>query len=143
MRGHIFLAAVVSVLLIQGAPTLAGAQMPSSFERQKMHVVSRMYQATYGASERCRPSKEASVSLDKAIDQIRKTFPELMTLIDNSPYLPQAREQFNAFASSTAARPTNDELVQECSGMTNMLQQLVETPGGQQAANDMIQTLKK
>lgn len=143
MHTRNFLVAAVLAALFQGTPTSAVAQANSNIERQKMHVVSRMYQATYGAQERCRPSKEASANLDKAVDQLRHAFPELLNLIDNSPYLLQAQEQFKTFLSNTAIKSSDEKLAPMCNWFEYMLRQLVESKDGQQVAIDMIQTLKK
>jgi len=143
MRTNDVFVAIAFAALIQGAPALAIAQASTNTERQKAHVVNRMYQATYGAQERCRPLKDASASLDKAIDQIRRAFPELLSLIENSPYLPQAREHFKTLLNDPTMRSSDEALLQECRGIEYMLRQFVEAPAGQQAANEMIQTLKK
>jgi hypothetical protein len=138
-----YLEVVVSLVILQALPSIANAQMNTGVERQKVHMVSRMYQATYGAQERCRPSREASVKLDMAIEQFRNALPELMSLVDSSPYLPQAKEQFKVFLSKAPAPQNDQALVEECAGIADMLHQLADTPGGQKAADDMIQTLKK
>jgi hypothetical protein len=143
LRIHKYLAAPFVAVFAHWVPITVAAQTKSAIEQEKMHTVSRMYQATYGAQERCHPSKEASANLNLAIDQLRHAFPELLNLIDSSQYLPTVREQFMAYLNDPAAKSSNEELKQECSGIEYLLRQLVETPGGQQAANDMIQALKK
>jgi hypothetical protein len=135
--------AVVIAILIQAVSTVAVAQASADAERQKAHVVSRLYQATYGAEERCRPSKEASSSFSKAMDQFRSAFPELMRLIDGSPYLPPARDQFKKFLADPSAKVSDDALIQECRGLEYMLRQFVEAPGGKEAVNEYLQLLKK
>jgi hypothetical protein len=127
-------------------PTLPGwvhAQASPDMERQKAHIVSRMYQATYGAQERCRSAEEASEGLDKAIGQLRGTLPELMTLVDASPYLPQAQAQFKAMHGKAPAVQDRRSLIEECAAIENLLRQLIETPGGKKAASDMIDILRK
>lgn len=106
-------------------------------ERQKAHIVSRMYQATYGAQKQCINYKDEVAKLDKAIEQFRNAYPELMRLVDSSPYLPQAKEEFNA----TMRSPGDQLPVEECLYIGNMLQQWVDNPDGQNIANDMIETL--
>lgn len=129
--------------LVCAVSTVVQSQGLPGAEREKAKVVSRMYQVTSGAQERCRSSPTTSANLDKEVDQFRRAYSELSNLIDGSPYLPQARERFNAFLSSAAARPSDESLVRECAGIAEMLRQFAETPGGRQAADEMLQTLKK
>jgi hypothetical protein len=118
--------------------TTAQADQPTvDQERQRAHVVSRMYQATYGAQERCGSYKDELARLDKVIEQVRHAYPELMRLVESSVYLPQAKEEFKALWGGTDGQLP----IQECRETANMLQQLLEVPNGQQAANNMIQTL--
>lgn len=88
---------------------MAVAQAAAEVERQKAHVVSRLYQVTYGAEERCRPQRGV-IGLGKALDQFNSAFPELMRLIDGSPYLPPARDQFRKFLTDPSAKVSNEAL---------------------------------
>jgi hypothetical protein len=135
--------AVVLAMFFQAAPAVAVAQSTVDVERQKAHVVSRLYQATYGAELRCRPSKEASSSFSKAMDQFRSAFPELMRLIDGSPYLPPAREQFNKFLADPSAKVSDEALIEECRGLEYMLRLFIEAPGGKDTVNGYLQLLRK
>src|SRR4051794_25255571 len=126
MHKYRLLLVVTFAILIQAASAGAIAQAPADTERQKAHVVSRLYQATYGAQERCHSSKEASLSLGKAMDQFRSSFPELIRLIDSSPYLPPAKDQFKKFLSDPSAKVSDEALIQECRGLEYMLRQFVD-----------------
>ena len=138
-----YLLAVALAVSIHVAPTVALAQATTDVEREKAHVVSRLYQATYGAKERCRPSKEASLSLGKAINQFRLAFPELMRLVDHSPYLPPARDQFKKFLADPSAKVSDEDLVQECQGLESLLLQFVDAPEAKDEMNKYVLLLKK
>jgi hypothetical protein len=104
-------------------------------ERQKTHIVSRMYQATYGVQKQC----NQSASLNTAIEQVHHAYPELMRLIESSPYLPQAKAEFNSLWSTSGEQAG----IKECQEIENMLRQLLDVShGGRQAVNDMVQALK-
>ena len=81
--------------LVQVLPAASYAQ--SDTERQKAHVVSRLYQATYGAEDRCKPSKLASLEFGKAFNQFSVAYPELIRLLKASPHLTTAKEQYAKF----------------------------------------------
>lgn len=116
--------------------TTAQADQPATDEaRQKAHIVSRLYQATYGAQEQCSSHKDVAANLDKTIDQFRRAYPELMRLVESSPYLPQAKEGFKAIWNGSRMSP------QECRETANILRQFLDAPNGQQEANRMIQIL--
>lgn len=139
---HYFLVIALTVF-VQSASTVVFAQASADVEREKTLIVSRLYQSTYGAKERCRPSKEASLSLGKAIKRFRLAYPELMRLVDQSPYLPTARDQFKQFLADPSAKISDEELVQECQGLESMLLQFVDTPGAKDEMNKFVLLLKK
>jgi hypothetical protein len=125
-----------------GLQLSASAELSPTEDGKKMRIVSALYQATYGAQERCRLSNVASAGLEKSIDQLRRVYPELLALLDSSPYLTQVQEQFTTILRN-APEVSGGELEQECEGIKFLLDQLVESSGGRAAASDMIATLKK
>ena len=127
--------------LVQVLPAASYAQ--SDTERQKAHVVSRLYQATYGAEDRCKPSKLASLEFGKAFNQFSVAYPELIRLLKASPHLTTAKEQYAKFLAHPSTNVNENALFEECRGMGDMLRQFVEAPGAKEAMDDFVQTLKK
>jgi hypothetical protein len=130
---------VVVIATFLGMGNLANAQADSSIERQKKHIVSRVYEAIYETEEwGCSPS-EGSAHVKKMINRARQAFPELFSLVDASPYFPQAREESKAFLN----RIPLEMRIHNCKAIEYILEEVFETPGGQKGVNDMIQTLKQ
>lgn len=121
----------------------AHADTQSDSERQKAHVVSRLFQVTYGAQQHCAASPEKSAAVTTAVDQFRATYPELLSLVDSSPYLPRFQENFKKFLADPARQASGEALVKECQSLEYMLRQLLDTPGGKQATDEYTQLLKK
>lgn len=118
--------------------TAAQADQPDSEQEQyKAHIVSRMYEATYGGQEKCRSDKEALDRLNKMVDQFRHAYPELMSSIENSPYLPQAKEHLKL-----GRDPSGKYDLQECRETETILRQMLIVPQGQQLADYYVQILK-
>ncbi len=106
-------------------------------EQYMAHTVTRMYEATYGGQEKCKSDKDALDRLNKTVDQFRHAYPELMSLIENSPYLPQAKEHLKL-----GRDPSGKYDLQACRETEAILRQLLIVPEGQRAANYMVQILK-
>lgn len=118
--------------------TTAQAEQPNTEqERYKALTVSRMYEATYGGQVKCRSDKDALDRLNKTVDQFRHTYPELMRLIESSPYLPQAKEKLKLNGD-----PSGKYDLEECRETENLLREMLIAPDGQQSANYMVQILK-
>lgn len=126
------------------APSFAFAQVSMNIETQKQMLIGRLYQATYGAHERCKPLKDESIKLDVAIDKYRAAFPELFAQMDKSPYLPAAREHFKKMMEDPEIAPVSDEeLKGECTYIESLVTALTSDQSGKQSTIDIIQTLKK
>lgn len=137
------LAAVTFGSLIATCFSFALAQGTEDMERKKAHIVSRIYQATYGAEKRCSTLNEASITLADAVKQFRLAYAEITSLVEQSPYFPVAEKDFTKFLASQAAREDKEELKAECAGLEDMLRQFVKFGGDKQAFAAEIQLLKK
>jgi hypothetical protein len=133
----------VFVLFVHTAPTKALAQSTPDTERQKAHLVSRLYQATYGAQKRCSASPEGATSIEKSLEIFRSKFPELIRLLDGSPYFGPARDNFQKFLDDPSTKVGDSALLLECQSLEYILRSLIDAPGGNEAVAEYIQLLKK
>jgi hypothetical protein len=131
------------VFLIYSAPTMALAQGKPDVEPQKAKLVSRIYQATYGAQKRCSTSPEGAANLGKSVELFRSKFPELVRLVDSSPYFGPARDNFQKFLDDPSTKVSDAALLQECQSVDHILHSLLDAPGGNEAVAEYIQLLKK
>jgi hypothetical protein len=133
----------VFVLFVHTAPAKALAQGTPDTERQKEHLVFRLYQATYGAEKRCSASPEGSASIGKSLEIFRSKFPELIRLLDGSPYFGPARDNFQKFLENPSTKVGDTALLLECESLEYILRSFIDAPGGNEAIAEYIQLLKK
>jgi hypothetical protein len=135
---------IIYFLLIFSVPDLAAAQVGQTIEQQKKSTIYGLYQITYGAQERCKPFPKEALDIKTAIDQLWIKFPELLPLIDSSPYLSVSREFYKTRLADPNISSESDEQIRgECAYFKSLLVSMVNDAGGQQATKDMIETLKK
>ena len=121
-------------------PIGAHAQRVPDVEKEKAKLVYRLYQATYGAQQRC----GASAGHDETLARFRAAYPELVALLDASPYLAQARDRFTALQDSGALPQLDEEgLRRECQGLEAILRALIDAPGSAGAVAGYVDLLKK
>lgn len=131
-----------AVLLTQSVPTLALAQEAAPTEGQKAKVVSRVYQATYGAQLRCGASPEWETH-GKTLERFRSTYPELIQLVDSSPFFPVAKESFQGFlVANPPSKVSEKNLTLECESLEAILRSLIDGPGAREAVAGYVQLLK-
>jgi hypothetical protein len=138
----LFLLAAISALLW---PPLALAQESSKQEFQqallsvqKAHIVTGIYQAVFLEPERCASTMGKNYS-DLA-DEFRRTYPELIALVERSELLPPIKKSLD---SANASPPTMKTLFDECPRVAAMLLQFTRGEGGKEQIQQMIQTLKQ
>jgi len=133
----LLLAGMVS---LSALPTGAHAQRVPDVEKDKAKLVYRLYQATYGAQQRC----GVSAGHGETLARFRAAYPELVGLLDASPYLAQARDRFTALQDSGALPQLDDVgLRRECEGLEAILRALIDAPGSAEAAAGYVDLLKK
>lgn len=112
-------------------------------EETKLAVVDQLYKITDGVQGHCKASPEASPDVDKAVEEFRAAYPELMELVDHSPYLPTAKVHFNAAMKEFSKREGHDELVMTCRAVANMLRQFIETTAMKEQVAKFVQALRQ
>lgn len=116
------------------------AEELSKIERDKRHIVSRMYQATYAMLQIC-PDKEVD-SFKKIIENFEETYPEFSKLLNESQYHQYAVD--NMAKDIAQERKKSDESrMPQCSFGKSMTQSLISTTNGQKSVSDMLEKLKK
>ncbi|WP_320033789.1 hypothetical protein [Halarcobacter sp.] len=116
------------------------AEELSKIEKDKRHIVSRMYQATYGMLQIC-PDKEVD-SFKRIIENFEKTYPEFSKLLNESPYHQYAVD--NMVIDIARERKKSDESrMLQCSFGKSITQSLISTAGGQKSVSDMLEKLQK
>jgi hypothetical protein len=122
-------------------PFGAHAQRVPDVEKEKAKLVYRLYQATYGAQQRCGASHS---SHGETLARFRSAYPELVALLDASPYLAQARDRFTTLLDSGALpQPGEEGLRSECRGLEAILRALIDASGSAQAVAGYVDLLKK
>lgn len=123
-------------------PFGAHAQRVPDVEKEKAKLVYRLYQATYGAQQRCGAS--AGASHGATLARFRAAYPELVALLDASPYLAQARDRFTTLQESGALpQPDEEGLRGECQRLESILRSLIDAPGSAEAVAGYVDLLKK
>lgn len=122
-------------------PFGAHAQRAPDVEKDKAKLVYRLYQATYGAQQRCGASDPSDGA---TLARFRSVYPELVALLDASPYLAQARDRFTTLQDSGALpQPGEAGLRSECQGLEAILRALIDAPGSAEAVAGYVDLLKK
>jgi hypothetical protein len=105
-------------------------------------IVSRLYQATFGGSERCKMAPpESAYELNAEFDRFSAKYPDLLNLLKSSPFYEPARQHFLQLSASMAARDTPKSLAAECKGLAQLLRSMIDQPGGQKAVHDYMARL--
>ena len=130
-------------LLIAGT-SVASAQTKSPSDK-RAHIVTRTYQLVYGGPEMCTrlalPDAKEAVT---AAERFKATYPELMSLIEQSPHLDIARERNRKMVEDgvayAAKYPQSDS---DCKGTIGLLTYMIDDPAGQAQVRKTIENLKK
>lgn len=113
-------------------------------EKQKAKLVSRLYQATYGASKRCeRATPEVTSEFKKTLKRYEKENKLLMKLVKQSPYYDKAIKEYAIFYEFNPQRDTKESISQECEFIATVLKADMDTPNGKRDVQNIIEILKK
>jgi hypothetical protein len=116
------------------------AEELSKIEKDKRHIVSRMYQATFGLLQIC-PDKEVD-SFKRIIENFEKKYPEFSTLLNESPYHQYAVDSMERDIARERKKPDESRMPQ-CSFGKSIIQSLISTTGGEKSVSDMLEKLQK
>jgi len=116
------------------------AEELSKIEKDKRHIVSRMYQATYGILQIC-PDKEVD-SFKRIIENFEKKYPEFSTLLNESPYHQYAVDSM-ARDIARERKKSDESRMPQCSFGKSIIQSLINTTDGQRSVSDMLEKLQK
>jgi len=138
---------IIIMLFIALCSTASFAETPSDnsmSERAKAKTVSRLYQATYGSSERCKKATpDANLEFQNELNHFVEVKANLMKLITQSPYYDSAVKQFSEFGAVDPERDTPEMLASECKYLALTLRSMIDTPEGKNAAKEFEDLLSK
>lgn len=133
------LGAVLSTASFAQAPPDTG-----QLEKSKEKIVSRLYQATYGQSERCKKAPpEIAAEFKNELTRFVEANGMLMKQLVQSPYYEPARQKFSKHDAADSARDTPEKLGGECKYLAELLRTMSDTPGGRKAVKEYEETLSK
>lgn len=113
-------------------------------EKNKAKIVSRLYQATYGASERCQKAPaQAAAEFQSELNRFVGNHGRLMQQLVDSPYYDDARKQFSKHARVDLQQDTPEKLGGECQSLAQLLRSMNDTPEGKKAVQQYEDTLSK
>lgn len=123
------------------AKTSAGS---GSEDRTKAKIVSRLYQATYGARERCKKATPiAAAEFENDLTRFVGEKANLIKLVTQSPHYDSARQNFATHIVIDPAKETSEMLAGECNYLALMLRAMIDTPEGQKSAKEFETLLSK
>ncbi len=135
---------VLGLTIFAGIASARDDEQGDATDKRKAVIVSRIYQLTYGADAMCKlysPRESAQVSA--AVVRFRNTYPELMQLVEQSPYFDRAKRRFSEMVEIMSESASQNPREAECQASLYTLQQSVDTENGRQGILDTIAELKK
>lgn len=125
----------------KSTPVIQSNQL-SDVERKKRHLVSRFYEITKWGATRCPIEKYPGYH--SALSRFQAAFPELIPLIDASPYRAYA-EQMNSQAelSDVAKREALKSRDGACKFYEEIMNGNAQDERGQKAVREVIEVLKQ
>jgi hypothetical protein len=123
------------------APVSQSNQL-SGVERKKRHLVSRFYEITKSGATKCPIEKYPGYH--SALSRFQATFPELIPLIDASPYRSYAEQmnsqaEWSGFAKSEALKQRDST----CRFYEEAMNANAQDERGQKAIREVIEQLKQ
>lgn len=137
------------IVLLLGAlfSFVSFAETPSSasqVEKNKAKIASRIYQATYGQTERCKKApSEIAAEFQNELTRFVEENGMLMKRVVQSPYYEPARQKFSKHEVVEPARDTPEKLGGECKYFAQLLRSMSDTPGGKKAVKEYEEILSK
>ena len=138
---------LIGAALITSAalPAPVNAQSEEARVKRKTHIVSRVYQLVYGGAEICTrlasPDAQAAVA---AAARFKDAYPELIRLVEESPYVGIARERNRKMVEDGVAyEAKNPQPEPDCKDVIRKLDYSVDDPVGRIQINETIERLKE
>lgn len=133
----------VFLLLTHSIGASAQDQSRSGIERQKEMIVSRIAQATDVAQQRC-STTAAAPNHARIYERFRARYPELISLVEHSPYFAPSRDYFQTLlATDGLPRMNEQDLLHECQSLEYMLRALMDAPGGNRGGRGIRRITKE
>ncbi|MFW2373391.1 MAG: hypothetical protein ACN4GM_09755 [Gammaproteobacteria bacterium] len=120
-------------------PIIVTANSLSDEERKVRKYVSRFYQVTDGALGRC--SSDYIGTFKVTLDKFKSTYPELMSLVNNSKYYQRAVNNF-ADDIERSKSETQKKLSRECQYVDYLLKEMLNTEKGKNSVLNAIKIIK-
>ena len=130
--------AIVLLTFLYSSASFAKAPIDNSIgEKKKAKTVSRLYQATYGSSERCKAATpDAAQEFKNELSRFVEINSNLVNLMIRSPYYEAARKKFANHYNADPVRDTTKSLSGECKYLASLLRDMNDNPSGKKAAKE-------
>ena len=125
--------------LVMLTVTIQAAELNKE-ERAKRKIVSRMYQVSERVLARC-PKKDKN-DFEESLMKFKKTYPEFISLVENSVYRKYAIDTYSDDAKKRKAK-TAEDLSRECLYIKSLLDDMLTTEHGKKSVESMVEILKK
>ena len=113
-------------------------------ERAKSKLVSRLYQATYGYSEKCsKATPETAKDFERELSRFVERNSSLMKLVTESVYYEPAQSRFAKNAKVDPANDTPETIAGECKFLVSLMRDMNDTAKGQQSVKEYEAILSK
>lgn len=138
-----------SVVFIFGAlfplASFAGASSDASpLEKSKAKIFSRLYQATYGQTERCKKAPpDIAAEFQSELTRFVEANGTLMKRVVQSQYYEPARQRFSKHEAVDPVRDTPEKLGGECKHLARILRSMSDTPEGKKTVKEYEETLSQ
>jgi hypothetical protein len=113
-------------------PFVASAGNPDDAQTAK--IFGRLYTVTFGAREYCEKAPaEAATAYKVQIDRFSREYPNLLALLQSSPYYEAARRDISDSVKARLANETPESLAADCNEFSYLLKSMIDDPAGRDA----------
>lgn len=120
----------------------AYATADSQEEREKRHIVSRLYEMTESMTQRCSHAQLVVASkYQHEVSRFIEAYPRLMTLVKQSAYYEYAQRNFSYKGKSEGE--TKETLTSSCDYFSGVIGAMVDDPRGVSEVNKFENILSK
>lgn len=142
MNRHLTLA--LATLFISATATGETTDGNDIKERTKSKLVSRLYQATYGYSEKCsKATLDAAKEFENELSRFESQNSNLMNLVTQSPYYKPAQLRFSKYSKIDPTKDTPESIAKECQFLTSLMREMNDTAKGKEVVREYEAALSK